>query len=97
MKRVKKPKGNSKLSSKERARIVVYVTKKLFPRFAALLLTAVADVTGADRDTLNKIIDTTNRYAGYADDGLIDVEDIKESVEKNLGRKLEDVMKFTGE
>lgn len=44
MKRVKKPKNNGKLSRKQKDEITWFVIKKLFPRIAALLLTAVQDV-----------------------------------------------------
>lgn len=92
MKRARKPKNNGKLSRKQKDEITWFVIKKLFPRVAALLLTAVQDETGADVETINRIIDRTHRYTAMHDAGIINVEDIKDSLEKQTGRKLEDVL-----
>ena len=95
MKRVKKPKSSKdgKLSAKERNDITMAVTKKLFPRFTGLLLTAVIDVMKPTSEQLTKIIDTTNRYAGYINDGIVRIDELKKDIEHKTGRKLEGLLK----
>lgn len=94
----KKPKlrKGTTLSRKEKDKIIVYVIKKLFPRFAGLLMSAVIDVMHPTDDQLVDIIDTTNRYAEHVSEGRIDIDDIKKNIERKTGRKLEDLMKWSG-
>lgn len=93
MKRVKKPKGNGgKLSRKQKDEITWFVIKKLYPRFAAIMLTSVQYVTGADVKQINEIIDMCHRYTAMHDAGILNVEDLKDGLEKATGRKLEDVL-----
>lgn len=96
MKRAGKPKirGGGKLSRKEKDDIIFYVIKKLFPRFAGLLMSAVIDELHPTDEEIKKVIDTANRYADFADQGLIDIEDLKKNIENKTGRKLENLMKW---
>ena len=95
MKRVKKPKSSKdvKLSAKERNDITMAVTKKLFPRFTGLFLIAVIDVMKPTNEQLTKIIDTTNPYAGYINDGIVSIDELKKDIEHKTGRKLEGLLK----
>lgn len=93
MKRARKPKGKGgMLNRKQKDEITWFVIKKLFPRFAAILLTSVQYVMGADVKQINEIIDMCHRYTAMHDAGILNVEDLKDSLEKATGRKLEDVL-----
>lgn len=92
-----KPKVRSgTLTRKEKDNIVIYIVKKLFPRFAGLIMSAVIDVLNPTDEEIKKVINTANRYADYADKGLISADDLKKDIEKKTGQKLENLMKWNG-
>ena len=88
--------GGGGLSRKEKDNIIFYVVKKIFPRFAGLLIMAMIDELHPTEDQIKKVIKRANRYAGYLDEGSITIEDLKKNVEKSTGQKLENLMKWSG-
>ena len=88
--------GGGGLSRKEKDNIIFYVVKKVFPRFAGLLISAMIDVLHPTDEEIQKVIRTANRYADYMDRGTISIEDLKKNVENKTGCKLEDLMKWEG-
>ena len=84
------------LSRKEKDNIIFYIIKKSFPRFAGMMVMAMIDVLHPTDEEIKKVIDTANRYAEYMDQKLITVEDLKKNVENKTGRKLENLMKWSG-
>ena len=95
MKRVKtkhKGKGN-KIDTKLRDEIIVYVKKKLYVLYAALFITATKDVLKISAKQVTEILNTTHRYAMFHEQGLININDIKKNIEKDLGQSLEDFLR----
>lgn len=88
--------GSGGLSRKEKDNIIFYVVKKLFPRMAGLIISAMIDELHPTDEEIRKVIDTANRYADYMDQGLITIEDLRKNVEGKTGRKLEELMKWSG-
>ena len=87
--------GGGGLSRKEKDNIIFYIVKKVFPRFAGLMVSAMIDVLHPTDDEIRKVIDTANRYADYLDQGTISLEDLKKNVESKTGRKMENLMKWS--
>ena len=91
---------NGKLTTKERDKIVVIVKKKLYPVWAAIFITATKDVLNAkdvlkiSNEEINQILRTANRYAGWHMDGIININDLKKDIEKDLGEKLEKLLRI---
>lgn len=95
MKRVKtKHKNvNKKIDTKLRDEIITYVKKNLFPLYAALFITGTKDVLGISTEEVLKILKTTNRYAMWHEQKLININDIKKNIEKDLGQSLEELLR----
>lgn len=95
MKRVKTKhkNGNKKIDTKLRDEIITYTKKKLFPLYAALFITGTKDVLGISSEEMIKILKTTNRYAEYHDNGLININDLKKTIKKDLGESLEKLLR----
>lgn len=91
-----KTRGGGGLSRKEKDQIIFYVVKKLFPRFAGLIISAMIDELHPTDEEIRKVIKTANRYADHMDQGLITIEDLKKNVEGKTGKKLEELMKWGG-
>lgn len=83
-----------KLTTKERDKIIVIVKKKLYPIWAAIFITATKDVLGVSGEDMKKILKTANRYAGWHMDGLVNVNDMKKTIEKDLGESLENLLRI---
>lgn len=84
------------MTRKEKDNIIFYVVKKLFPRFAGLIISAMIDELHPTDEEIRKVIKTANRYADHMDQGLITIEDLKRNVEGKTGKKLEELMKWGG-
>lgn len=91
-----KTRGGGGLSRKEKDQIIFYVVKKLFPRMAGLIISAMIDELHPTEDEIRKVIKTANLYADHMDQGLITIEDLKKNVEDKTGQKLENLMKWSG-
>lgn len=91
-----KTRGSGVLSRKEKDQIIFYVVKKLFPRFAGLIISAMIDELHPTDEEIQKVIKTANRYADYMDQGLLTIEDLRKNVENKTGQKLENLMKWSG-
>ena len=74
MKRFKQPKTAVTISRKEKAMLLVLV--------------AAVDELGLTENQLCEIATRASRYAGYIDDHLVQMEDVRKSIEKNTGVKL---------
>ena len=85
---------SKKITTKQRDEIVVIVKKKLYPLWAAIFITATKDVLGTSTEDVRKILQTANRYAGYHLNGTININDLKKNIEKDLGEKLENLLRI---
>ena len=85
---------SKKITTKQRDEIVVIVKKKLYPLWAAIFITATKDVLGTSTEDVRKILQTSNRYAGYHLNGTININDLKKNIEKDLGEKLENLLRI---
>lgn len=83
-----------KITTKERDKIVLIVKKKLYPTWAAIFMAATKDVLKISGEDMNKILRTANQYAGYHMDGLININDLKKTIEKDLGETLEKLLRI---
>lgn len=83
-----------KITTKERDKIVLIVKKKLYPIWAAIFMAATKDVLKISGEDMNKILRTANQYAGYHMDGLININDLKKTIEKDLGETLEKLLRI---
>ena len=94
MQRVKKPKKNQvQITKSERNKIVMMVQKKLFPLWSAIFITATKDVLNPSVEQVREIVKVADRYAGYHNDGLVNMHDYKKSIEKDLGASLEELLR----
>lgn len=85
---------SKKITTKQRDEIVVIVKKRLYPMWAALFITATKDVVKVSREDVVNILKTANRYAGFHNDGLVNINDFKKNIEKDLGEKLENLLRI---
>ena len=95
MKRVKTKHKNDKkkIDTKLRDEIIVYVKKELYVLYAALFITATKDVLKISAEQVMEILKTTHRYATYHEQKLININDIKKNIEKDLGHTLGDFLR----
>lgn len=83
-----------KITKKERDKIVLIVKKKLYPIWAAIFMAATKDVLKISGKDMNEILRTANQYAGYHMAGLINIYDLKKTIEKDLGETLEKLLRI---
>lgn len=85
---------SKKITTKQRDEIVVIVKKRLYPLWAAIFITATKDVVGITNEQVQKILKTANQYAGHHMNGLVNINDFKKDIEKDLGEKLENLLRI---
>ena len=88
MKRFKQPKTAVTISRKELTEIKRRIAKETTEKAMLLVLVAAIDELGLTENQLCEIATRASRYAGYIDDHLVQMEDVRKSIEKNTGVKL---------
>lgn len=88
MKRFKQPKTAITVPRKELERIKRDIAKETTEKACLLVLLAAIDEVGLTEDQFCDIVVRTSRYATYIDDHIVDLEDLRKSIEKNTGVKL---------
>lgn len=95
MKGFKSPKkGEIQISQRERNQILFTVKHNMLPLWLAAFIAAVKDTIEIDRETVKKIIVRFSNYLRWHEEKLININDLRKSVEKDLGESLDKIGRF---
>ena len=88
MKRFKQPKTAITVPRKELERIKRDIAKETTEKACLLVLLAAIDEVGLNENQFCNIAMRSSRYANYIDGHIVELEDLRKSIEKNTGVKL---------
>ena len=76
------------LSAKDLTKIKRDVTKEATDKACLVMLAAACDEFGLTEKQLCDLMERTDRYAAYIDKHLVQMEDIRKTIEKQTGIKI---------
>ena len=94
MMRFKPPKkGEVQISTQERNRIIFMVKHKMLPLWLTAFVAALKDELKIDNAAVKKVLLRFSNYLRWHEEKVINIYDMRKSVEKDLGEPLDKIVR----
>jgi len=94
MKRFKPPKKSEvQISTQERNKIIFMVKHKMLPLWLTAFVAALKDELKIDNAAVKKVLLRFNNYLRWHEEKVINIYDMRKSIEKDLGESLDKIVR----